>query len=247
MAEDIEHTATDALSGTRQHPIIEASPYRLGFLAPDYVQLSAEVIVYDFDTDDAGWGDDPDPATIGDRSAFTLVRTTYTLDLHPTFTVWVTESTIRTGSGGAEAPMFEYYVSEQDLDLDIDNDGDTDDEFLFGDSDDEGTLDPDDTELLCRILEHYPELLPDPDPARTDWLALAQANAKQFLRNSISRIEINLTVEDPSGGQGVPHQGNHHRQHDLTSVAYLPNASFTPEEDQLAADFLRDVWGEGPR
>jgi type II secretory pathway pseudopilin PulG len=71
-------------------------------------------------------------------------------------------------------------------------------------------------------------------------------DARQLIRNSIGRVQINLIVEQGDVSPGMVHPswsapGKPYRyaQHDLTAVAYLPNAFFLSKNQLLASPLLR--------
>jgi hypothetical protein len=121
-------------------------------------------------------------------------------------------------------PLFTYRISEPIAGFDLNGDGDAEDEIVFGDSNEDGTLDDAEIEALlpssagngtdladnlgvdARLAAHgegdaaVASLV---DRIRKRYPKLTDRDARQFVRNSIVRVDVNLLCEFEDTARGV--------------------------------------------
>jgi hypothetical protein len=163
-------------------------------------------------------------------------------------------------SGLIPAPLFVYHVSDAFGEFDFGADGNLD-TFILGDcvslSDvancGNGRLDPPEVAALQALTSANPSDLVDnftvdarlattPNVItrlQTRYPAMSVADAKQFIRDCIASISVELVVEEPSPMYGnasaresAPGSQYRYLQHDLSAEVYLPNA-FMLSKNQL--------------
>jgi prepilin-type N-terminal cleavage/methylation domain-containing protein len=175
-------------------------------------------------------------------------------------------------NGRDSGPLFVYHLAEKYGHFDLDGNGKDEDQLIFGDclelgtpSCGDGVLQPAELTALLGLNAAGATDLADSfrldkrfdvqGPSVPDLLTriqdrhrgLGEQDAKQFLRNCISRIGIRLLIEDPDTSpraidprHSAPGKPYRYLQHELEAMAYLPNAFFLSKNQLLAAEYLRD-------